>query len=221
MAKKKRKRKKEEEEQWFTDTSKDAQKKRMEAEFEGKGDSAAERQKQKRIADIMESAKGDNKSESPVTVLKVFLAERDRSVAEIVSELRRLQLSRGLDDSQRVKVLLEALVDVSDPATVVAQIKKNAPVLKHYATDRNTSIVLLGCLEELVGVIEPKLLSRIPMILQVLYEGGVLDEGSILGWHSAPPESSFMVNKKIAADVRKKAQLFIDWLQSAEEDGDD
>jgi len=40
----------------------------------------------------------------------------------------------------------------------------------------------------------------------------------MLAWHSAPPESSFMVNKKIAADVRKKAQIFIDWLQSAEDD---
>jgi len=54
----------------------------------------------------------------------VFLAGRDHSVEEIVGELKRLQMSRGLDDSQRIKILLEAIIDTSNPTTVVAQFKK-------------------------------------------------------------------------------------------------
>jgi len=110
----------------------------------------------KAVEEILVSAKADNKIESPVTILKVFIASRDHTVEEIVGELKRLQLSRGLDDSQRVKILLEALIDTSNPATVVPQFAKHAALLKKLASDKNTGNVLLVCIEELVGVIEKK-----------------------------------------------------------------
>jgi len=169
------------------------------------------------VEEILTSAKADNKAESPVTILKVFIASRVHTVDEVIGELKRLQLSRGLDDSQRVKILLEAILDTSNPATVAAQFKKHAPLLKKLATDKNTGNVLLVCIEELVGVIEKKLLPRVPVILQVLYETEVVDEATLLSWHATPPEASWLVNKKVAQQVRQKAKPFIDWLKSAEE----
>jgi len=62
------------------------------------------------------------------------------------------------------------------------------------------------------------LLPRVPVILQTLYDNDVLDESTILTWHSTPPEASWLVNKKVAATVRQKAKPFIDWLKSAEEE---
>jgi len=170
------------------------------------------------VDEILESAKADNKAESPVTILKVFIAGREHTVDEIVGELKRLQLSRGLDDSQRVKILLEALIDTSDPAKVVPQFKKHAALLKRLASDKNAGNVLLVCIEELVGVIEKKLLPRVPVILQTLYESEVLDEQTLLSWHAMPPEASWLVNKKVAAQVRQKAKPFVEWLKSAEEE---
>jgi len=173
---------------------------------------------QKLVDEILTSAKQDNKVESPVTILKVFLAAQQRTVPEILSELRRLQLSRGLDDSQRIKTLLEALIDTSNPVEVPAQFKKHALLLKKLAADKNSVLVLLTCIEELVGVIDKKLLSRLPLILQALYENDVIDEETLLSWHASPPESSWLVNKKVATTVRQKAKPFIDWLKSAEEE---
>jgi len=199
--------------EWFSDTSKEAQKRRKEAEFENVVNDG-----QKLVDEILSSAKSDNKTESPVTTLKVFLAARERAVDEILSELRRLQLSRGLDDSQRIKTLLEALIDTSSAAEVPNQFKKYAPLLRKLAADKNSALLLLTCIEELVGVIDKKLLPRVPVILQTLYENDVIEEETLLLWHSSPPESSWLVNKKVATTVRERAKPFIDWLKEAEEE---
>jgi len=206
-------REKDAETEWFSDTSKEAQKRRKEAECE-----TVVNDGQKLVDEILSSAKTDNKTESPVTTLKVFLAARERSVDEILSELRRLQLSRGLDDSQRIKTLLEALIDTSSAAEVPNQFKKYAPLLRKLAADKNSALLLLTCIEELVGVIDKKLLPRVPVILQTLYENDVIEEETLLLWHSSPPESSWLVNKKVATTVRERAKPFIDWLKEAEEE---
>jgi len=174
---------------------------------------------QRLVDEILTTAKADNKSESPVTILKVFMASKDRTADEIIGELRRLQLSRGLDDSQRVKTLLEAMVDTTQPQQVASIFKHHASLLKQLTSDKKSTSVFLACLEELVGVIEKKkILPRIPLILQTLYETDVLSEDALLAWHTAPPESSWLVNKKVATQVRLQAKPFIDWLKSAEED---
>lgn len=203
--------------EWFTDTSKAAQKKRREAEFaamtENSGLSAE-------VEKLLVEAKEQNKEDSPSTVLKIFLLSKKRSVSEIVSELRRVQLSRGLDEPQRLKVLLEAIIDTSDVATVHTQLGDNAELLSNFAKDRNSGTTLINCLEELVGVTEPKLMVRVPHILQVLYEKDVLDEDTILAWADSPPESSWLVNKEVATEVREKAMPIVNWLRSAESESD-
>lgn len=64
-----------------------------------------------------------------------------------------------------------------------------------FATDKSSATCLLNCIEEQVGVLQPDLLKRTPLILQTLYEEDVIDEETILTWHAAPPESSWLVNK--------------------------
>lgn len=205
------------EETWFTDTSKDAQKERANQEFAEMGASSGE----KKVANILSSAKAANKTESPVTVLQIFLAQRERSVSEIVSEVRRLQLSRGFDDAQRMKVLIQAVIETDDIKTVANQFKQRSELLKTVAKDNTSANQLMGCIEELVGVTEPKLLPRTPIILQVLYEADVFTEDQIISWVSSPPEASWLVNKETAIKVRNQAGPFVRWLQEAEEESDE
>jgi len=161
----------------------------------------------------------DNKIDDPVQLLKIFLSKK-RDVSEIISELRRVQLARGLDDTQRLKIFLETLINADEPTKVSGALAAQAEVLKKLAGDK-TSGVLISCLEEMVGVTHPKLLNRIPHILQALYEVDVLSEDSILTWANAPPESAWIVKKEVAVSVRKKATPFIEWLQNAEEGEED
>ena len=62
-------------------------------------------------------------------MLKFFLAAGDRDVPAILGELRRLELSRSLDDTQKMKVLLEGLIDVETPKAVAPQYTKHAGLL--------------------------------------------------------------------------------------------
>jgi translation initiation factor 5 len=206
--------------EWYTDTSKEAQKARKEAEF---ADMKTEEQNKKatEIEAILQMAKAENKTESPVTVLQVFLAGADRNASDIEAEVGRLKLSRGLSEDQALKVLLEAILDTSDGKKVVSQFKLQAPLFSRYTKDKHSSAVFIGCIEELVGVIEPKLINKTPMIFQALYETDILDESSLLSWADLPPESSWLVNKDVADKVRRKARPFIEWLRSAEEDSEE
>lgn len=209
---------KDEDIEWFTDTSKDAQKVRKEKEFlemSNKGDEYL-----KTVDSIIDSAKAENKAESPATVLKIFMASGDRSIPEIMSELRRLQLARGLDEPQKIKVLLEAVINVDEEKTIAQQYKTNAKILTRICQLPNGGTVLLNCIEEQVGNIEPGLLKKTSAILLSLYENDVLDEETIIAWADSPPESSWLVNKEVATSVRNSAQTFIDWLKSAEEEED-
>jgi len=209
--KKKKEKKEEEEVEWFTDTSKTAQKERKETEFvemsEGNG-------YLEKVDAIIANAGGEGKDLSACTQLKIYMASGERDIQGIISELKRLQMARGLDEPQKIKVLLEAVIDTNE--NIVDEYKKNAKILSAITAERTAATILLSCIEEQVGVVCPKLLARTPLIVQCLYEEEVLDEETIISWYEAPPESSWLVNKDVAVAVRAKATPFITWLQEAE-----
>lgn len=201
---------------WHTDTSKQAQEERKVNEFKELNKNGSTK---KSLDDIINAA-GEGLSDSPGVVLKIFLASGDRSVTEVTSEIRRLQLARGLDDAQKVKVLLEALIDMKDLKKVPDLYREHAALLKPFAKEKKGQI-LIGCIEEQVGIIEPRLLPKVPLIFQALYEEDVLTEEVLLQWHASPPESSWLSNKDVATKVRARAVPFINWLEEAEEESDE
>lgn len=203
-------------ESWSVDTSDEAQQARKIAFFAATPEELA---KQKRVQDILDQAKAAGVTDAPSTILKVFAATKERAVAEIVAEARRLQISRGLDDAQKVKVVLEAFIDPSDARTVHTQFEKQAALLARFVTDRPSALQLIGCVEDFLGEVHPELLARAPLVLKALYDKDVLDEATIVAWHESPPETSWLVKKEVAAAVRAKATPFVDWLKA--EDGDD
>jgi len=123
----------EEEVEWFTDTSKEAAELRQAAEIEEmKRSAAAAKGVEAILAAAAAKEKAGTERESPVVSLKAFLASPvERSEAEILSELKILQLARSLDEVQKVHLLVQALFDTSKPKTLPAQVKKHASILKH------------------------------------------------------------------------------------------
>jgi len=206
---------KNEEDKWFTDSSKEAQKKRQAEEFAEM--KTMDDDLRKSVNEIVTSAKAAGKSESPVSFLRVYLAT-EHTVDEILAELKRLQISRGFDDQHRIKVLLESILDSSQHNNILEQFAKHLSLLKQLCRERISHKLLLVGLEEYIGNVSPKLVARTPHILTTLYENDVLDEESIISWAESPPESSWLVKKETAASIRKKAKPFIDWLKSAAED---
>lgn len=215
---KKNKKDKEEEKEveWFTDTSKEAQETRRNQEFNemAKGQEESKAALEKIIAQT-----GSSNVEDPVVVLKVFMT-RDHEVNEVCSELRRLQMSRGLDEPQKVKVLLEALLDFDDIKTIPKQYATQSGILKRFSTDHKSARILINCIEEQVGILHPDLLPRVALIIKALYDNDVLSEEALLAWHESPPESSWLSSKEVATEVRKKVTPVIEWLKDAEEESE-
>jgi len=206
-------RKEKKETAWFMDSSKEAQQRRKDEEF-------AELVGKKSAGTSL--TKESLKDETPVNILKFFIETRETPTPDdIASEVRRLQLSRGLDDPQKIKVLLEAIIDTSVPKKVPSEYKKNASTLRKFTRDNQGKTLLIYCIEDQIGVAKPLLLSRMPMILQELYDVDVLDEDTIVQWAQSPPEQSWMVPKDVAERARLKAKPFVDWLLEAEEESDE
>eukprot|EP00455_Lapot_gusevi_P045622 TRINITY_DN5864_c0_g1_i4.p1 TRINITY_DN5864_c0_g1~~TRINITY_DN5864_c0_g1_i4.p1 ORF type:complete len:394 (+),score=129.44 TRINITY_DN5864_c0_g1_i4:138-1319(+) len=189
--------------EWFTDTSKEAQRERRAAELHAMGMDVVER-----VADGIKKEK-----ETPVQMLRNFINAETRSPKQILAELRRIQLARSLDEHARCRILVEALFDVSQPKTITSQITTHAALLKQVTQDRLAVSALLAAFEDLCGVIAPDaLLPRFPLILQALYEQDVFEEEVLLAWYDSPPESS-AVRRDVAVQLRQRAEPFIKWLQ--------
>ena len=187
---------------WHTDTSDDAVRARKKAEF----------------ADTADTGSGTT-DHSPDAVLRAFVAGRERTVNETLSELRRIQLARGLDDTQRTRVLLRGLVDLTEPANKVPrQFKRHARVFAATVVDDRTAGTLLACLEEALGDNNAALM---PHVLKALYDHDALEEEHILAWFESPPEASFLVPGEVAVRLRRKAATLVQWLKTAAEESSD
>jgi translation initiation factor 5 len=162
-----------------------------------------------------------NKQTPAVLVLKLFLIQKERSVDEIFLELKRLQLSRDIDDVSRVKLLFDALLDTSDPKTIVDQFALHANLFKKLTQGRGSQSFIWN-IEELVALKEAKLLPRLGLILKKLYDLDVLEEEAIVNWYESPPESNHLVHdKEVGSETRAKARPFYEWLKSQDDDADD
>lgn len=149
------------------------------------------------------------------------MVSAQRTPAEVVAELRRLQLARGLDEQQKIRVLLESLLDPTDLKGIHTQFASHAKLFKKFTSDTQNALLFIGCIEDFVGEVHPHLLPRTPLILQALYNEDVLDKETLLRWGRSPPESTWFVKKEAAAMTRQKAKSLIDLLENEDDDDDE
>ena len=191
---------------WATDISAAGQESRKRAELNSMKKVNIE------VEAILEAARRDNLESSPSTLLKIFMASKAvRTLEEISSEVKRLQIAHHLDETKVIKMVLDVMINVSDVKKVPDEFKKHSLFLKTLTQRRTEDF--MQCLEEFVGVIQPRLLQRIGMILHALHESDVLTETAIITWYDLPAENSWLVNKQVAALVRKHAKVYVDHLR--------
>jgi translation initiation factor 5 len=200
---------------WHLDTSKEAVKARQEIEF-ANAKAAAERDASLAKLTLNES------SDSPVAELKLFLNSRKRSPEEVMAELKRIAVSRELDERAKLKVLINTLlVDPSATAKQIATTKftQALPLLSAYTSgDRSRELQLLYGLEELVAITDIRLLPLTGHCLQSIYEGDCCDEDAIIEWFNSPVEASLLEDRDATNRVKAKAAEFVNWLQEADEE---
>lgn len=78
---------------------------------------------------------------------------------------------------------------------------------------------LLGGTERFVGKEQPKLITQLPAILLGYYQEDLVAEEILKSWGSKA--SKKYVDLPTSKKVRKAAEKFLEWLETAESDDDD
>jgi len=86
------------------------------------------------------------------------------------------------------------------------------------SSDRHEK-ALLGGTERFVGKEHPNLTPQVPAILLAYYQEDLISEEVIKNWGSKA--SKKYVDLSTSKKVRKSAEKFLEWLETAESDEDD
>ncbi|KAK3792334.1 hypothetical protein RRG08_046643 [Elysia crispata] len=133
------------------------------------------------------------------------------SVKEIVTEAERLEVKEKVP-----LVLVELLLNDK----LLTQLQKyKALFLRFCAQNPKGQKALLGGIEILLTHEFPHLLSKTSHILKVLYDLDIVEEGVIIEWGKKP--SKKYVSKEECAKILKEAEVFVKWLEEAEEESDE
>jgi len=215
---------KDEKDEWFSDTSEEAQRERLEAEL------AEMKHVDKAVAHLSIKGKGPS-SESAKSVLSKFLTSgpNQPSMDEIWCEVKRLQLSRSFDDKTRAELVLDVIIPLlvtsRQPLDISTQIAKHAKLFLKLAPfgDIPAQQLLLGALEAHLSKAEPTTQKLTPFLLQGFYEHEVLSEESLLSWaeSSGATIATWNISSDGAKKVRAYSKPFVEWLQTAEEDDEE
>ncbi|XP_055879053.1 eukaryotic translation initiation factor 5-like [Biomphalaria glabrata] len=136
---------------------------------------------------------------------------KQTTIKEIFSEAERLEV--------KDKVPL-VLVELLLTDKVLTQLQKfKGLFLKFCIQDQKAQKALLGGLEILITREYPDLLPKTSHILKVLYDFDILEESVIVEWGKKP--SKKYVSKEESTQILKEAQVFVKWLEEAEEESDE
>ncbi|KAJ5287153.1 Translation initiation factor IF2/IF5 zinc-binding [Penicillium angulare] len=97
---------------------------------------------------------------------------------------------------------------------IVKQIEDRAPLLKKLITSERHEKAFLGGTERFVGQDRPALIAQIPAILLGYYQNEIVSEETLKTWGAKA--SKKYVDISTSKKVRKSAQPFLEWLETAE-----
>ncbi|KAI9801131.1 MAG: hypothetical protein M1833_002999 [Piccolia ochrophora] len=119
----------------------------------------------------------------------------------------------GIETKHRtLTVLAQTIFDDG----IVKQIPDRASMLKKMITSDRHQKAFLGGTERFVGKENPKLISQVPAILMVYYQEDLVTEEVVKKWGTRA--SKKYVDIATSKKVRKSAEKFVEWLETAESD---
>jgi translation initiation factor 5 len=122
----------------------------------------------------------------------------------------------GIDDKHRTLTVIPQTL-FSDK--IVKQIDTRAPMLKKMITSEKHEKAFLGGIERFVGNDKPELIAQVSPILMKVYDNDLCSEEVLKPW--CAKASKKYVDIKVSKNVRKSAEKFKDWLETAESDEED
>ncbi|OJJ01365.1 hypothetical protein ASPVEDRAFT_130368 [Aspergillus versicolor CBS 583.65] len=117
----------------------------------------------------------------------------------------------GIESKHRtLAVLAQTIFDEN----IAKQIEDRSLMLKKLITSERHEKAFLGGTERFVGKEHPELISKVPAILLGYYQNDLISEETLKAWCSKA--SKKYVDIQTSKKVRKAAEPFLQWLESAE-----
>jgi translation initiation factor 5 len=114
-----------------------------------------------------------------------------------------------------VAVLAQTIFDEN----IVKQVEARSSMLKRMIASEKHEKAFLGGFERFVGMEKPELIPQVSAILLQFYQNDLLSEDMLKAWGSKA--SKKYVDLSVSKKVRKSAEKFIEWLETAESDEDE
>lgn len=134
-----------------------------------------------------------------------------KAVTELLHEAERLEVK-----SKAPLVLFEVLVRA---ASLAGDVRKHRALLLRFTHgDARAQRAALSAVDVLCAL-HPALVPKVAGALKLLYDLDIVEEKAIVEWWHKPSRKA--LSKDVCAEVRRRAQPFLDWLQQAEEDSSD
>ncbi|KAL4878984.1 domain found in IF2B/IF5-domain-containing protein [Aspergillus karnatakaensis] len=119
----------------------------------------------------------------------------------------------GIESKHKtVAVLAQTIFDEK----IAKQIEVRAPLLKKLITSERHEKAFLGGTERFLGKDHPELISQVPAVLLGYYQNDLISEETLKAWCSKA--SKKYVDLSTSKKVRKAAEPFLQWLETAESD---
>ena len=114
---------------------------------------------------------------------------------------------------------------MTDAIITGAEITSNKEVLSSLGQNEIQQRHIISAFEWFCGVRYPTLLAKFPIILDALFDAGLVDEEIFLMWASDYARNEYSVSESlISVDtlelLKGYAEPFITWLREAESEGD-
>lgn len=120
----------------------------------------------------------------------------------------------GIETKHRtLAVLAQTLFDDN----IIKQVSPRSGMLKRMITSEKHEKAFLGGTERLVGIENPKLISQVSGILLQYYQNDLVSEETLKAFGSKASKK-YTGDIAISKKVRKSAEKFIEWLETAESD---
>ncbi|GAB7360290.1 hypothetical protein MBLNU230_g8048t1 [Neophaeotheca triangularis] len=122
----------------------------------------------------------------------------------------------GIESKHRtVQVLAQTIFDEK----IIKQIPQRAAMLKKMITSERHEKAFMGGTERFVGIEKPELIGQVSGILIQYYQNDLVSEDVLKAW--GKKASKKYVDLSTSKKVRKSAEQFIEWLETAESDDDE
>lgn len=152
--------------------------------------------------------------------LEAFGSFLDANLSISNEELLKEIEDRELRADRALAAVLQILLR---PEALMASFNQRLPVIQtllNLSEPRARGIkALLGSIERLLAHLHPKLISGCPALLQLAYQNDLFEDEDIVAWFGHI--SKRYVSKEEAQMVRKAAEPFVNWVQSADSDSEE